>query len=471
MYRKPMTHRKRTLLIILCFVCIAGGLSHAQETDITSLIKQLEHTDVAIQNQARQSLTERGEEAIRQLMENALRANHLQVFKEAPPSFVRVNPKKTAPVPVSPMIQYGCANALIEMGTTAVPPLIEALSDDDVYYRENASKLLALIGTPALPPVTAALDAELTFVRQLALDTLNYMMMLWVPELRDPSKRLTLSALPPKKDIFRGFIKALNDTDQIVRSLAIFHVGAHSNVSPESISTLLRFLYYGSPTYEKHTAWVLLHGDASGKGRAVLTKALADRQWSLRFGVALAYADLFVQWVYVSTHTKAGTEIGPLPKSVIPMLAEGLEHPDKEARAEASRALWDLSDHKVDDARKALAAFPPLAIIEGTVTDEDIIYTPPLTKNASPTIESLQTDGITFKFNHFFSGGTITIQPFGGELLSWNVQRHGKSVTITPPKGKTLSLGVYIIKLSGFEDVARNQVNTKITFAITVRPI
>ena len=88
-----------------------------------------------------------------------------------------------------------------------MPPLIEALSDDDVYYRENASKLLALIGTPALPPVIAALDHELTFVRQLALDTLNHMMMLSVPESREPSKRLTLKAQPPQKDIFRGFIK------------------------------------------------------------------------------------------------------------------------------------------------------------------------------------------------------------------------------------------------------------------------
>ena len=465
-----MTHRNRNLLIYLCLVCIAGVLSHAQETNITSLIKQLEQTDVAIQNQARQSLTEMGEKAILQLMENALRANHLQVLKKDPPSFVRVNPKKTATVQVSPTIQYGCANALIEMGTTAVPPLIEALSDDDVYYRENASKLLALIGTPALPPVIAALDHELTFVRQLALDTLNHMMMLSVPESREPSKRLTLKAQPPQKDIFRGFIKALNDTDKMVRSLAIFHVGEHSKVSPESISTLIRFLYYGSPTYEKHTAWVLLHAVADEKGRAVLTKALDDRQWSLRFGVALAYADLFVQGVYVA-HTKEGTEIGPLPKSVIPMLAEGLEHPDKETRAEASRALWDLSDHKVDDARKVLAAFPPLAIIDGTVTDEDIVYTPPLTEDAEPTIESLQTNGITFKFNHFFSGATITIQPFGGEPLGWNVQRHRKSVTITPPKGKKLGLGVYIIKLSGFEDVARNQVNTKISFAIAVRPI
>lgn len=467
-----MTHRNRNLLIYLCLVCIAGGLSHAQESNITSLIKQLEHNDVAVQNQARKQLVEMGEKAIPQLMENALRANHLKVLKnDDPPPFVRVNPKKIATVQMSRTIQYNCANALIEMGKTAVSSLIEALSDDDVYYRENASKLLALIGTPALPPIIAALDHELTFVRELALDTLNHMMLSAVPESRESSKRLlTLKAQPPQKDIFRGFIKALNDTDKMVRSLAIFHVGEHSKVSPESISTLTRFLYYGSPTYDKHTAWVLLHAVADEEGRAVLTKALDARQWALRFGVALAYADLFVQGRYVA-HTKEGSEIGPLPKSVIPMLAEGLEHPDKEARAQASQALWTLSDHKVDDARKNLAAFPPLAIIDGTIKDEDLVYNLPLTEEPEPTIDTLNTEGITFKFNHFFTGGTVTIQTFAGELLDWNVQRHRKSVTITPPKGKELGIGVYIIRLSGFEDVARNQVNTKITFATAVRPL
>ena len=114
-----MNNRKRNLLICLYWVSMTGIVSHAQDQNIASLIQQLEHTDVAVQNRARQSL--------------------------------------------------------VEIGEAAVPALIEALSDDDKVYRENATWVLARIGQPAVPALIAALDHENAIVRLQALDSLRTM--------------------------------------------------------------------------------------------------------------------------------------------------------------------------------------------------------------------------------------------------------------------------------------------------------
>ena len=371
-----MNNRKRNLLICLYLVSMTGIVSHAQDQNIASLIQQLEHTDVAVQNRARQSL--------------------------------------------------------VEIGEAAVPALIEALSDHDRVSRKNATRVLARIGLPAVPALIAALDHENVIVRRKVVDSLH-----------------TMKTHPPHKNIVRGLIKALKDEDPEVRHKAMGSFISIGESAPEAIPGLVRLLYYGSLVFSPDTAHLLLMrmGD---RGRVALTEALHNSQWSLRFGAAIAYG---YAWTY--KYNKLSSDVGPLPEAVVPMLAEGLTHPDEETREEAALILMRLSDCRIDDARKALEAFPPFALVSGTIKDGDTVV----------DLDSLNTGGITFKFNHLIQGGRITIKPVGGEPLGWKSQRRRHSVTITPQTGKELVRGkVYMIQLRDFKDVVWNRVDTDITF-------
>lgn len=124
--------------------------------------------------------------------------------------------------------------------------------------------------------------------------------------------------------------------------------------------------------------------------------------------------------------------------------------------------VYHFSGPVFERIKHKLKLFPPLAIEHGTVTDGGIMY-----------IRSDIPDRITFKFNHSIHGDKqITIQPVGGAPLGWDKHFTRDSVSITPPnEDKRLMLGTYTIKLRRFEDIARNRLNTDITFDTGVFPL
>ena len=359
---KTVNYRNRTLLICLCFVYMAGVLSHAQETNSATLIQQLEQLDTAAK--ARQSLVEIGVPALPQLMENALTESYLLFMQDI---LADTTQKQTETTKVSQNIRYGCARVLVLMGKTAVPALIEALGNNDRVYRENASILLARMGAPALTALTAALDAEKPEVRFHALVTLDHMMTFSLNPLAPPLSQtptplqpLTLLRLPPKMDIVRGLIKGLTNEDLNVRDAAIGAFMREENSMPEAIPALIRLLYYGTPTYTPDAATLLLRymGPA---GTVALTQALANSQWLLRFGAATAYGYEFA-WARESLSFNPG----PLPPPVVPIVAEGLKLPDKEAREWAVQVLWALKGAGIEEAGTTLDAFlPPENPVDG----------------------------------------------------------------------------------------------------------
>ena len=332
-------------------------------------------------------------------------------------------------------VQNRARQSLVEIGEATVPALIEALSDHDRVSRKNATRVLARIGQPAVPALIAALDHENVIVRLQVVEALR-----------------TMRTYLPHKNIVRGLIKALKDEDPEVRDQAIENFLSIGESTPEAIPALVRLLYYGSPFLDLGAGCILLKS-MGDQGRVALTEALHNSQWSLRFGAAVAYG-----YAFELTYDRLDFDGGPLPEAVVPMLAEGLTHPDEDARELAARILRDLRSCRIDeadDARKALEAFPPFALVSGTIKDGDTVV----------DLDSLNTGGITFKFNHLIQGGRITIKPVGGKPLGWKSQWRRHSVTITPQTGKELVRGkVYMIQLRDFKDVVWNRVDTDITF-------
>ncbi len=74
------------------------------------------------------------------------------------------------------MVQARAMYALVEIGTPAVPPLIEALESDDVNVRLMALNTLGLIGpdaTDAVPAIKKALEDPDPDVQNRAKDALE----------------------------------------------------------------------------------------------------------------------------------------------------------------------------------------------------------------------------------------------------------------------------------------------------------
>ena len=412
-----MNKHKRVFITCLFLAIMASIISHAQDKDIASLMQQLKHTDVDVQDSA---------------------------FK-----------------------------SLIEMSEAAVPALIEALGDDaDREYGAKVSSVLTQIGMPAIPTLIAALDHENAVVRHAVVVKLRYFMS-------KPS--------PQHKNIVRALVKAFKDDDYEVRYAAVIHffgmgesvVELPPELAADVISGLVKSLYYGSPFFcgMYNDVVTILHrmGD---RGRAAVTEALHSSSWSLRFGAAVAYGNAFRN-IHIRRGMLQHHYIKPLPKAVVSILAEGLIHPDWKTREDAIFVLKKLRlrhcyicDH-TDEVHKALDALPPFGIVSQTIRDGDYIYViAELVEDYSfeDFLDSLNTDGITFKFNRSIRGsGKITIQPVDGEPLGWNVESSSHSITITPPEGKELVRGQrYTIQLRDVKDILGNQVDAEIEFSTEV---
>ena len=356
-----------------------------------------------------------------------------------------------------------------------IASLIQQLGHTDEDVQNSASKALEEIGEAAVPALIVGLNHENPVVREAVMSRLCFLMSKIPPNHKDI------------KNIVRAVVKALKDDEYKVRFEAMeCFLGMGESVTElppklatEVISGLVQSLYYGSPFFDGITAGLVLNG-IGDRGRAALTEALHSSSWSLRFGAAVAYG-----YVFLRIHNSRGMllhhYIKPLPKAVVPILAEGLTHPDWKTQDDAARVLIMLDlrhchicEH-TDEARKALEALPPFGIVSQTIKDGHWVMD-------SDSLDSFNTDGITFKFNRSIGGSwKITISPFTEthdvaerttkrvycEPLGWNVEKSSHSVTITPPEGKELARGQnYTIQLRDFKDVLGNQVDAEIEFRI-----
>ena len=356
--------------------------------------------------------------------------------------------------------------------------LIQQLEHADTDVRKSARKALIEMGEAAVPALIVGLNHEKTTVREYVVYILH-----------DIRKRV-----PHNKDIVRTLVKALKDDDEKVRDWALVGFLDYSELPPEVISGLVQLLYYGSPFYHPGASEVLVKDEGvwNPQAAAALIEALHSSEWSLRFGTALAYSfgdgRRQLRLEFPNKRNQRNKKKPPSPelksirlpytgeppppgttKAVVSTLIEGLTHPDWKAQNLVIFYLEGYA-HDFDEAKNALEALPPFGIIFQTIRDGDTV-------RDSDVLDSLNTDGITFKFNRSLSGyllGEITIRPVTegiyGEPLGWNVERGSHSITITPPEGKELVKEQdYTIQLREFEDaLGYHELGAEIDFSTEV---
>ena len=361
-------------------------------------------------------------------------------------------------------VQYSARKSLLEIGKAAVPALIEALNHENAVVRKEVVRILH----------------DMWFNNRRIILELSELKSLDANMNDTPRNEDIVSR---NEDITRALVKALKDDDYEVRSEAVNHFLLRSEASskglaPEVVSGLVHSLCYGSPFFSesnpgedwgdmRYMAWIAhalhLHSDV-----------LYSSSWQIRFGASIAYGyGICRRAVFMKELPHPSRTI----KAIISTLAEGLTHPDWKTQEDAIKVLSCLRInyyHLFDDkARHAFEALPPFGIISQTIRNGEIV-------SDSVVLDSLNTDGITFKFNRSVdSSGTITIRPLiiemeyvdDGEPLGWNVEKNSHSITITPPEGKELvNQQEYMIQLRGFDDVVRDyRFGADMKFTIDVR--
>ncbi|MDE0184084.1 MAG: HEAT repeat domain-containing protein [Candidatus Poribacteria bacterium] len=338
-------------------------------------------------------------------------------------------------------VQYSAAwnaaldaqRSLVEIGEPAVPALIMALDHKSPDVRQNTAEVLI----------------DMLAQNNGAINDLSELKPL-VPNFNDTP--ITTSARIEhftrlNEVITHALIKRLKDDDAQVRSRVVDYFLRSSEISskalaPEVVSGLTLSLYYGSPFFSRSDA-LKIRRKITGAARITHALTLQNNdvlhssEWPLRFGSAIAYG-------YAIGSRAVFIEDVPHPsktiKAITSTLIEGLTHPDWQTQEDAIDVLDCLRYyyyHLFDDrAKQALEALPPFGIIFQTIRDKD---------DVPHLLDSLNTDGITFKFNRSIHRmGTITIKQVSvrgrpvepGLELGWNIEKSSHSVTITPPKGK-----------------------------------
>ena len=330
-----------------------------------------------------------------------------------------------------------------------IASLIQQFNHKDEDVKQYARKSLIEMGEAAVPALIVELNHENDKVREKIVDILFFIK----------------NSVPDNKNIVRALVKALKDDSATVRSRTMSGFLYDSEeLVPEVISGLVQALYYGSPFFGHSDAChVLLWGGGKRNphGQTALIEALHSNEWSLRYGAASAYGFMIRPNRYGKLREKPRPEV---KKAMFSALAEGLTHPGWKTREHTIIILKGLRS-AFDEARQALEALPAFGIISQTIKDGQ-----PVVEMDPDALNSLNTDGITFKFTRPIHGNwTITIQPVDAEPLGWHVEKSSHSITITPKKGQELVKNHrYRIQLRDVKDILGNQVDAEIEFSTEV---
>ncbi|HQP71245.1 MAG TPA: HEAT repeat domain-containing protein, partial [Methanoculleus sp.] len=147
-----------------------AGIGLQDDRPVESLIEDLMSDDGMVRRRAVEAVAERGADAVDPLIHALAQADKSRrwciadalamVGEDAIPALVAALGDDEA--------QIGAATTLVRMGGPAVPPLIQALADDDEEVRFGARYALREIGDEALPSLIEALDAPERRIRNTA---------------------------------------------------------------------------------------------------------------------------------------------------------------------------------------------------------------------------------------------------------------------------------------------------------------
>ena len=302
----------KVVLLCLLFTLFVGGNSWAQpssNSQIAPLIEKLTDNDFQLHHDAADAIVKIGSPAVPALIE-ALKDENRQV-------------------------RWRAASALGEIGpeaSPAVPSLIDTLQDEDGYVRRIAAYALGKIGSAAVtavPQLTGALQAQDRNLRLVATYALGKI----GPEA---------SSAVPK------LVEALRDLHAEVRLNAATALGRIGTDAPVVVPALISTLQ-DTDTYVRQSA-----ADALGKFGAkanpavpALITALQDENKYVRLNAAFALG-----------------KIGPEAKPAVSALITALQDEKEEVRQNAASGLGGIAGTFLDQAKTL-----PLSELEQDISD------------------------------------------------------------------------------------------------------
>jgi HEAT repeat protein len=269
---------------------------------------------------------------------------------------------------------------LEDIGTPAIPALIEALSDKDVALRHGAAKALSFFGPAAAPAVTAltrALDDQDVLVREWAAQSLAEIgpdAKTAVPKLteklKDQEGQFPLRAVdalgkigPAAKDSIPALIELLqNKTDgwdwPVIEALG--------EIGPDA-KAAVPLLIEALEEDEDHKVGTVVHKSS--------IEALGRIGPEAKAAVPAIVRRSLSYWGYVELADEAMARIGP---AAVPALVELLSGHNKDLGASAARYLGKLGPN-------AKSALP---ILFGAMKDDDY----GLSSAAVAAVEAIEPD-------------------------------------------------------------------------------
>jgi HEAT repeat protein len=260
-------------------------------------------------------------------------------------------------------IRHDAADAIVKIGSPAVPFLIEALQAEDKQVRWRAADALAGIGaeaSSAVPTLIATLDDEDEYVRRIAAYALGKI----GPEAS--------SAVPE-------LIKALQDSDRNLRLVAAYALGKIGLEASASVPTLIATLKDANAEVRLNAATALGRiGTEAKTAVPALIAALQDKDKYVRQAAADALGRFGAKgktavpalitalkdenkYVRVNAASALG-RIGLEAKPAIPALIAALQDDKVEVRRNAASGLGGIAGVFQDKAKK----------LSGTELEKDI---------------------------------------------------------------------------------------------------
>ncbi|MCO6042714.1 HEAT repeat domain-containing protein [Aeoliella sp. ICT_H6.2] len=273
-----------------------GALGPTAKSAIPALIEALKDEDRRVQSSAAQSLHEIGPEAIPELM---------KLFREE-----------------RPRVGFDAGDVLSKFGSESVPILVDAINDEDHYFRRRVIILLGRIGAnakTAVPALVAVLNEQNDSIRVAAAGALG---------------RIGIDAAPAEP----ALTGLLQDDEKSVRYSAAIALGRIGVSDEEVVRTLGEAIQHGTTEVKRFAADAL--GGTGAAAEPILLDTLNDR-------------DPFVQ---VNASRSLGKIDAKEKALAVPVLLEWIEAPSDLGHAAAS-SFGELGSAETEAVPELVAIF------------------------------------------------------------------------------------------------------------------